>query len=94
MPTVSPPLSAAALIQKHFNFLRRLFEGGASLRMEINCPTLFTGIIVQNVAKIIILSFFPAIASKYFYQLSEKILFLSVFGFLSLRHRCLITIAG
>ena len=54
-------------------------------RTEIMCQNLFTGRIVQNVVEIVILSvFFPAIASKYAYQLLEKTLFSSVSYFLCL----------
>ena len=55
-------------------------------RSEIMCQNLFTGRIVQNSVEIIILFvFFPAIASKYVYQLSKNTLFSSVFYFLGLR---------
>ena len=41
---------------------------------------------MQSIVEIIILFvFFPTITSKYFYQLSEKTLFLSVLTFLGLR---------
>ena len=46
------------------------------------CQNLITGRIVQIAVEIIILFvFFPAIASKYVYQLSENILFSSAFTF-------------
>ena len=54
-------------------------------RTEIMCQSSLTGRIVQIVVEIIICLFFPTIASKNVYQLSEKILFSSVFYFLSLR---------
>ena len=50
------------------------------------CQNSLTGKIVQNVVEIIILfAFFPTMASKYVYQLSENTLFLSVLDILRLR---------
>ena len=79
------------VIQKQFNFLQHYWRVALSLKLnekrtEIMCQTLFTGRIVQNVVKIIILSvFFPSIPPKYVCQLSENSLFLSVFDFLGPR---------
>ena len=55
--TVNPPISHAALVKKHFNFLRCLLNGGAyprallisklgEKRTEIMCQNLFTGRII------------------------------------------------
>ena len=86
LSTINPPISTAALLQKHFNFVVLISKLNEN-RTEIMCQNLFTGRIVQNVGEIIILFvFFPTIASKYVYQLSENTLFSSVFFyFLGLR---------
>ena len=83
--TVSPPISTVALIQNISIFVVLISKLNEN-RTEIMCQNLFTGRIVQNAVEIIILFvFFPAIASKYVYHLSENTLFSSVFYFLGLR---------
>ena len=72
---VNPLISAAELIQKHFNFISKRNEK----RIERMCQKLFTGRVVQNVVEIILLSFFPAITPKYVNQLSEMTLFIISF---------------
>ena len=75
----------AVVIQKDFNFEAFSLKLNKK-RTEVTCQNLITERTVQTVVEIMILFvFFPAITSKYIYQLSEETLFLSVFDFLGLR---------
>ena len=82
---VNHPISTAAFLQNISIFVVLISKLNENIT-EIIFQNFFTGRIVQNAIEIIILFvFFPAIASKYVYQLFENTLFHQFFYFLGLR---------